>query len=168
MFHLYTDDARRVLSVAQRHAKRLHRDAVDIEHLLLALIEYGRGPAEEAFFALDITPGEAWTQFESQAGGPPVDTGADDSPLSLPYTPGASHALGLTLEEKRRLGHDYLGAEHLLLAVLRQLDNPWAEPEPAGEFLERLGVDLRKLRKEVLCRVSTEPERRRVQGERMP
>lgn len=168
MVHLYTDDVRRVLSVAQRHAKRLHRDAVGIEHLLLALIEYGRGPVEEAFFALDITPGEAWTQFESLAGGPPADPGADDSPLSLPYTPGASHALGLTLEEKRRLGHDYLGAEHLLLAVLRQIDNPWAEPEPAGEFLERLGVDLRKLRQEVLCRVSTEPERRRVQGERMP
>lgn len=74
----------------------------------------------------------------------------------------------MTLEEKRRLGHDYLGAEHLLLAVLRQIDNPWAEPEPAGDLLERLGVDLRKLRQEVLCRVPTEPERRRVRGERMP
>ena len=168
MFHLYTDDARRVLSVAQRHAKRLQRDAVGIEHLLLALIEYGRGPAEEAFFALNITPSEAWTQFESLTGGPSVALGADDPPLSLPYTPGASHALGLTLEVKRRLGHDYLGAEHLLLAVLRQIDDPWAEPELAGEFLERLGVDLRELRQEVLCRVSTEPERRRVRGEQMP
>jgi ATP-dependent Clp protease ATP-binding subunit ClpA len=72
------------------------------------------------------------------------------------------------LEEKRRMGHDYLGAEHLLLAVLRHIDNSWAEPEPAADLLERLGVDLRKLRQEVLCRVSTEPERRRVQGQRIP
>lgn len=63
---MYTDDARRVRSVAPRHAKRLHRDAVGIEHLLLALIEYGRGPVEEAFFAIGITPGEVAAQLESR------------------------------------------------------------------------------------------------------
>ena len=51
MSYFYTDEARRVLAVAQRHAVRLQRDAVGIEHLVLALIEYGRGPVEEAFFA---------------------------------------------------------------------------------------------------------------------
>jgi len=57
-FDLYTDDVRRALSVAQWHAMKLRLDAVGVEHLPLAPIEYGRGPVEEAFFALDVTPSE--------------------------------------------------------------------------------------------------------------
>ena len=158
MWQMYTDDARRVRSVAPRHAKRLHRDAVGIEHLLLALIEYGRGPVEEAFFAIGITPGEVAAQLESR-GENAWDPTAGAEPIELPYTPGASHALGLILDEKRRLGHDYIGSEHILLAVLRQLDNAWAEPEPASELLERLGVGLGRLRKELLSRIPAEYDR---------
>lgn len=67
--------------------------------------------------------------------------------------------MGLILDEKRRLGHDYIGSEHILLAVLRQLDNAWAEPEPASELLERLGVGLGRLRKELLSRIPAEYDR---------
>ena len=49
--------------------------------------------------------------------------------------------------------------EHILLAVLRQLDNAWAEPEPASELLERLGVGLGGLRKELLSRIPAEYDR---------
>lgn len=154
MSYFYTDDARRVLAVAQRHAVRLQRDAVGIEHLVLALIEYARGPVEEAFFCLSVTPGEAWahcaptTCSETSLG--PVK----QPPHSLPYTPGAARALGLVFQEERhRLRESYIGSEHLLLAVLRQLDDPWAEPEPANELLERIGVEPRRLRDELLARI---------------
>lgn len=158
MWQLYTDDARRVRLVAPRHAKRLHRDAVGIEHLVLALIEYGRGPVEEAFFAIGITPSEVAAQLESRGEKAGDPTGGEE-PVELPCTPGARKALGLILEEKRRLGHDYIGSEHILLAVLRHLDNAWAEPEPASELLERLGVDLGRLRQELLSRIPTDYDR---------
>lgn len=155
MFHLLTDDYRRVRSVAQRHAARLQADAVGVEHLLLALIEYGRGPVEEAFIALGVTPGQAWAHMELRAEAGPV-TGSEEPLPSLPYTPGADRVLGLTFEEKRKLHHDYLGGEHLILALLRHLDDPWAEPEFASELLDRLGVDVRRLRQEVVVRIPSD------------
>ena len=154
----YTDDARRVLSVAQRHALRLQYFAVGVEHLALALIEYGRGPVEEAFFALNVTPGEAWAQWESFAGARPVAGPAEEQARSLEYTSGASRVLGMVFQERMQLRHDYIGSEHLLLAMLRQLDDPWAEPEPASELFERLDVDLRRLRQELLARIPTDAE----------
>lgn len=156
MFQLYTDELRRVLMVAQRHAVQGQLDAVCVKHLLIALIEYGRGPVEEAFFALNVTPTEAGAQYVLLA----VQrvAGSVDESRSLPYTPGASHVLGLTLGEMRQLRNNYIGSEHLLLALLRHLDDPWAEPEPATEYLERLGVDLRRLREELLSRIPADAD----------
>jgi ATP-dependent Clp protease ATP-binding subunit ClpC len=157
VYQLYTDELRRVLSVAQRHAVQRQLDAVCVEHLLIALIEYGRGPVEEAFFALDITPSEAGAQCELLAVQPVA--GSVEELRSLPYTPGAGRVLHLTLREMRELGNNFIGSQHLLLALLRHLDDPWAEPEPASEYLERLGVDLRRLREELLSRIPAEVDR---------
>jgi len=157
VYQLYTEELRRVLSVAGRYASRHQQDAVGVEHLLIALVDYGRGPVEEAFFALDVTPGKAWTQWESLEGAGP---GAEPvgEPLSLPKTPGASHVVALTLGEMRQLRSNYIGTEHLLLALIRHLDDPWAEPEPASEYVEQLGVDIRRLREELLSRIPADPD----------
>lgn len=157
MFHLYTDELRRVLTVAQRHAVQRQLDAVGVEHLLIALIECGRGPVEEAFFAIDVTPGKAWTQWESLAVPEPFAESVEE-PQSLPYTPGASHVLGRTLGEMRQLRNNCIGSEHLLLALIRHLDDPWAEPEQANAYLERIGVDLRRLREEILSRIPADAD----------
>ena len=156
MFQLYTDELRRVLTVAQRHAAQRQLDAVCVEHLLIALIEYGRGPVEEAFFAINVTPSKAGAQCELLA----VQTvaGSVEESRSLPYTPGAGRVLHLTLGEMRQLRNNYIGSEHLLLALIRHLDDPWAEPEPANEYLERLGVDLRRLREELLSRIPADAD----------
>ena len=146
-----------MLSVAQRHALRLHHDAVGIEHLALALIEYGRGPVEEAFFALNVTPGEAWAQWDSLAGARPVAGPVEQLPDALEYTPGASRVIGLVFQERAKLRHGYIGCEHLLLAMLRHLDDPWTEPEQASELFERLGVDIRQLRQELVSRIPIDP-----------
>ena len=156
MFQLYTDELRRVLTVAQKHAVQRQLDAVCVEHLLIALIEYGRGPVEEAFFAIDVTPSEAGALYESLAVQPVA--GSVEEPLSLPYTPGAGRVLHLTLGEMRQLRNNYIGSEHLLLALIRHLDDPWAEPERASQYLERLGVDLRRLREELLSRIPADAD----------
>ena len=156
MFHSYTDEVRRVRLGAGRHASRLQLDAVGVGHLLIASIEYGRGPVEEAFFAIDVTPSEAGALYESIAVQPVA--GSVEEPLSLPYTPGAGRVLHLTLGEMRQLRNNYIGSEHLLLALIRHLDDPWAEPERASEYLERLGVDLRRLREELLSRIPADAD----------
>ena len=79
MFQLYTDELRRVLTVAQKHAVQRQLDAVCVEHLLIALIEYGRGPVEDVFFALDVTPGKAWAKWELLAVQPVA--GSVETPL---------------------------------------------------------------------------------------
>ena len=159
MYQLYTDELRRVLSVAGRYASRHQKDAVGVEHLLIALVDYGRGPVEEAFFILDVTPGSAWKKWESLTV-PELISEPAEEPLSLPYTPGAGHVLHLCLAEMRQLRSNYIGSEHLLLALIRHLDDPWAEPEPASEYVEQLGVDLRRLRKELLSRIPADADPR--------
>lgn len=156
MYQLYTDELRRVLTVAQRHAVQRQLDAVCVEHLLIALIEYGRGPVEEAFFALNVTPSEAGAQCELIAVQPVA--GSVEEARSLPYTPGAGRVLHLCLDEVRQLRNNFIGSEHLLLALLRHLDDPWAEPELASEYLERLGVDLRRLREELLSHIPADAD----------
>lgn len=136
---------------------RLQHDAVGVEHLVLALIEYGRGPVEEVFFALGITPGDAWANWESFARARPLADPVEQPPRSLEHTAGASRVLGLVFRERAKLRHSYIGCEHLLLALLSQLDDPWAEPELASKFFERLGMGLPQLRQELLSRIPTAP-----------
>ena len=157
MFHLHTDDARRVLSTARKRAAQFHRDTVGIECLLLALIEYGGGPVEETFFALNIYPGDALKTLESliEAG---VPSNAAAPLTAVPYSPGPRQAIGLALDERRKLAHNYVGSAHILLAVLRYLDDPWVEPEPASQFLECLGIEIKILRQELLSRIPTDTD----------
>ena len=132
MYQLYTDELRRVLSVAQKHAVQRQLEGVG------------------------VTPSEAGALYESLAVQPVA--GSVEEPLSLPYTPGAGRVLHLTLGEMRQLRSNYIGTEHLLLALIRHLDDPWAEPEPASEYVEQLGVDLRRLREELLSRIPADPD----------
>jgi ATP-dependent Clp protease ATP-binding subunit ClpC len=77
-----------------------------------------------------------------------VEGGLERGELPVPgdvrLTPGAKKAIELTVEEARRLGHDAIGTEHLLLGLLRE-----AEGRPAG-VLEGLGVQVERARREVL------------------
>lgn len=132
MYQLYTDELRRVLSVAQKHAVQRQLEGVG------------------------VTPSEAGALYESLAVQPVA--GSVEEPLSLPYTPGAGRVLHLTLGEMRQLRSNYIGTEHLLLALIRHLDDPWAEPEPASDYVEQLGVDLRRLREELLSRIPADPD----------
>ena len=106
---MYTDDARQVRSgCAEARQNGCTRDAVGIEHLLLALIEYGRGPVEEAFFAIGITP--ARSRLSSNREENAWDPTARAEPIETSHTPGTSHALGLILDEASPHGHDYIGS----------------------------------------------------------
>jgi ATP-dependent Clp protease ATP-binding subunit ClpC len=66
------------------------------------------------------------------------------SPLKFPFTPRAKRVLELSLEEARQLGHNYIGTEHLLLGLIREGEGV------AARVLENLGVDLSKVRTQVI------------------
>lgn len=129
-FERFTLRARKVLSVAAAQAHALEHETVRPEHVLLALF----GPAE-GLAAMVLT--DMGVSFESCAqllGAQPVaDPAAPDS--AVPYSPDAVELLRGSVEEALSLGHNYVGTEHLLLALYR-------DPESvAARTLVQLGAD---------------------------
>jgi ATP-dependent Clp protease ATP-binding subunit ClpC len=139
MFERFTDRARRVVVLAQDEARVLNHNYIGTEHLLLALIGEGDGIAGQALQSLGITQKTARQQVEEIIGrgrpGPRSD--------HLPFSPQAKKALELTLREALRLGHNYIGTEHILLGLTDEGEGPVAQ------VLAGLGTDLTTVRRQV-------------------
>ena len=116
MFERFTDRARRTLVIAQEEARLLDHDHIGTEHILLGLIHEGEGVAARALESLGIVLNDARAAVEDHMGRGVGFTG------SPPFTPGAKKALELSLREAMQLGHNYIGTEHLLLALVRDGD----------------------------------------------
>lgn len=71
----------------------------------------------------------------------------------MTVSPSVKRIFGLSLQESRNLDHSYIGPEHLLLGLVRQVDNPWVEPDLAGEILRQVGVDIAAFRNELISRL---------------
>jgi ATP-dependent Clp protease ATP-binding subunit ClpC len=142
MFERFTDEARRVLVLAQDESRALEHDFIGTEHLLLGILRHGDGPAPEALSAMGVTLEAARAQI-AQTVGPRGTTGTG----SVPFTPRAKKTLELALREALQLGHDHIRTEHLLLGLI-------AEGDGAGaRTLVALDVDLPSLREEVTSRI---------------
>jgi ATP-dependent Clp protease ATP-binding subunit ClpC len=123
VFERFTDRARRVIVLAQEEARRLGHSHIGTEHLLLGLVHEGAGIGAVALESLGISVEELRQDIEAAAG-----TG--DGPSSqthIPFTAPAKQALELSLRAALRLGHNYIGTEHLLLGLLTQEDHVAAQ-----------------------------------------
>lgn len=129
MFERFTDGARRVVLLAQEEARLLQHDHIGSEHLLLALVRDGDGPAAQALAEAGVELESARTRVGTTLG-----MGKQPTAGHIPFTPGAKKSLELSLRESLQLRHDYIGAGHLLLGVLRNDDT-------ACDILTDLGVD---------------------------
>ncbi|MEK7813902.1 MAG: ATP-dependent Clp protease ATP-binding subunit [Candidatus Desantisbacteria bacterium] len=140
MFERFTERARRVLGLAQEEAKRLGHDYVGTEHMLLGLVREGEGVAAEVISNLGISLESIRIEVEKVAPkGSEMLTYGD-----VPFTPHAKKVLELSVEEARRLGHNYIGTEHLLLGLIR-------EGEGIGsKVLINLGINLDTVRDEAM------------------
>ncbi|HEC23082.1 MAG TPA: ATP-dependent Clp protease ATP-binding subunit, partial [Chloroflexi bacterium] len=110
----FTQRARRVLSLAQEEAERLQHSYIGTEHLLLGLIREEGGVAGRVLrdLGLDLKQVEQLVERKTRSG--------QRTPFSkLDLSPGTKKVLELAVEEARRLGHHYIGTEHLLLALVR-------------------------------------------------
>jgi len=140
MFNRFTERARRVILLAREEAKRLNHDYLGTEHLLLGLIREGSGIAITALENLGIDLEQVKREVEKT-----VDRGGGTIFLGqIPFTPRAKKVLELAVTEARNLGHSYIGTEHLLLGLVRQGEGI------AAQILVGLGVDLERLREEII------------------
>jgi ATP-dependent Clp protease ATP-binding subunit ClpC len=113
LFERFTERARQVVVLAQDEARTLKHDHVGAEHLLLGLLREQEGMAAKALESFDITLERVRGEVVRIVGvGDAVGAG------QMPFTPDAKRVLELALGEVRRLGHNYIGTEHILLAVV--------------------------------------------------
>ena len=112
-FSRYTPRARNVVMAAHNEAVAARNPEGRPEHLVLGLLSEPEGLAAKAIIAQDV-PLDAVRQAATAA----LPPAAEDVPDLIPYGPEAKKALELTFREALRLGHNYIGTEHLLLALL--------------------------------------------------
>ena len=139
MFERFTERARRVIILAQEEAKRLNHSAVGTEHILLGIIREGEGVASKVLESLNISPERVRAEIESAIG-----RGERAPYEEVAFTPRAKKVLELALDEARRLGHNYIGTEHLLLGLIREGEGV------AARVLEAMGADLERVRAQVV------------------
>src|SRR6202049_3084646 len=134
-FDKFTERARKVLSLAQEEAQRFQHNYIGTEHLLLGLVREGEGVAAKVLSNLGVELNKVRTSVEFIIGrGDRIVLG------EIGLTPRAKKVMELAIDEARRLNHQYIGTEHLLLGLVRE-----GEGIAAG-VLESLGVNLAKVR----------------------
>ncbi len=128
--------ARRVLALAHEEAHYYRHNYIGTEHLLLGILREGEGVAARALDSLGVglpAVREAVSDMigheEHPASGEPAPP-----PGWMPYVPRLRKVLSLAAEEAQRLGHDHVGTEHLLLAIVREGEGV------AAKILERFGA----------------------------
>ncbi|MEU3949037.1 Clp protease N-terminal domain-containing protein [Streptomyces sp. NPDC029526] len=112
-FSRFTPRARRTVMAAHEEARALHHSESLPEHLVLGLLAEPGGLAAKALTEQGVTLDAV--REAALAALPPA---AEEGPELIPYGPAAKKVLELTFREALRLGHNYVGTEHVLLALL--------------------------------------------------
>jgi ATP-dependent Clp protease ATP-binding subunit ClpA len=139
MFERFTERARRVVALAQEEARMLSHPYIGTEHILLGLLREGHGVAARALESPGISVEAVRQQIVELIGrGQQVPSG------HIPFTPRAKMVLALSLREALQFGHEDIGAEHILLGLIRDGDGV------AVQVLANLGADLNQTRQQVI------------------
>ena len=146
----FTQRARRVLSLAHEEAERMRQNFIGTEHLLLGLIREEGGVAGRVLRELDLDPDRVKEMVERLA-----STGRQMGGR-IELAPSTEQVLQLAVEEARRMGHHYIGTEHLLLGMVRQ------DEGVAVEVLRRMGVTPEQIRRQTRRILQESPTRRSI------
>ena len=137
-FDKFTGRVRKVLTLAQEEAERLNHNYMGTEHLLLGLLDEGEGVAVQALGNLGGEIQRVRGAVEEIIGHG-NHAGVDDVGL----TPRAKKVIELSMDEAKRMGHRYIGTEHLLLGLIREGDGI------AAKVLESFGLKVDRVRTEI-------------------
>ncbi len=143
-FARFTPRARNVVVTAQNEARASGSHEIRPAHLVLGLVAEPDGIAARAIMAQG-TPLDAVRQAATAALPPAVD----GAPALMPFDAMARKALELTFREALRLGHNYVGTEHIVLALL--------ELEDGNGVLSGLGLDKAGIEARVIAEVAAQP-----------
>jgi ATP-dependent Clp protease ATP-binding subunit ClpC len=138
MFERFTDEARRVVVLAQEESRELNHSYIGTEHLLLGLLR-GEGSAAAALASLDVGLDAARERVAEIVG-----RGQQAPSGHIPFTPRAKKVLELSLRESVRLGHPYIGSEHILAGLIAEGHGV------AVEVLRILGAEPDRVRARVI------------------
>ncbi len=137
-FERFTERAKKVLTLAQEEAERSHHSYIGTEHLLLGLLREGDGLAAKVLGNLGVEIGKVRQTIESVLGRNERIVIQQIIPTSR-----VKKVIEISFEEARRMGHNYVGTEHLLLGLLIEGEGI------AAHVLEDLGANLEKVRNEI-------------------
>src|SRR5262245_5712404 len=117
-YERFTDRARKVMQLAHQEALRFSHEYIGTEHILLGLVKEGSGVAANVLQHLNIPLKKIRLEVEKilQSGPAPVKL------AELPQTPRARLIVKYAKEEALNLRHNYVGTEHLLLGILREVE----------------------------------------------
>jgi excisionase family DNA binding protein len=147
-FDRFTERSRRVLTLAQEESARFNHNYIGTEHLLLGLLRETESVGARALASMGVEPEGVRSAIEAIVG-----RGQQTAMGEVGLTPRAKRAIELAVEEARRLGHHYVGTEHLLLGLVREGEGV------AANVLGARGVDLEPARRQVVQILKEQPER---------
>ena len=136
----FTPRARHVLVIARQEALRLNHDYIGSEHLLLGLIGLGEGVAVEVLRLMGLNLSKLRLEVEKSSG----SGGGTQTDGEIPFSPRLKKLLVLAAKEAKSMNFNFIGTEHLLLAILREGSSV------AARILKNLNVDIEKVRQEII------------------
>lgn len=142
MFRKFTQRARNAVVHAQEEARQMNHPAIGTEHILLGLLLEGEGIGAKALLNLGLDLEKVREEIVKTIGDSEV--GMEQPAGDLPITPRAKKVFNLAFDEARLQGVNYVGTEHMLLALIRE------EEGIAGQVLISMGVKLDEVREQVI------------------
>ncbi len=139
MWQRFTERARRVILLGQEEAGKMNSSHVGTEHLLLGLVRENEGVAAQVLTKMGVSLQRVREEIEDE-----IDHTDEPAGSEPKLTPRAKRVLELAADEARRMRHNYIGTEHLLLALLREKDGV------AANVLRKMGLNLEKARHQVM------------------
>ena len=139
MFAKFTERARKVLSIAEQEALKLKHSYVGTEHILYGLIAEGQGIAARSLIDNGVSKEVVESKIIDMIG-----KGQNEVEGSIGLTPRSKKVLNLAMDEARKMGHNYIGTEHLLLGLIREGEGV------AVRILMDLNSDISNIKEEVV------------------
>jgi len=147
MFEKFTEGAIKVIMLSQEEARRMGHNFVGTEQLLLGVIGQRHGIGARALKKMKVTLKKARKEIELYIG-----RGTGFVASEIPFTPRAKRVLEMAVHEGKDLGQNFVGTEHILLALIAESDGV------AMRTLDKLNVDIHKLRNLILTYIEETQE----------
>ena len=148
LFDRFTERAQKVMVYSQEEAIRQNYNYIGTEHILLGILREGEGIAAQVLNNKGVNLDTVRQQVEALVG-----KGQQEVGQVVGYTPRTKTILELSVEEARSLGQNYIGTEHLLLALIREGEGV------AAQILAAMGLNFDSIRQEIIGLLDSEGAR---------